>query len=156
MFVNVVAASHGASQSQRDGLTLMTEALSSVAAGKPTVVHTSLLFLLPQPKPFSFAISSTLLPNPKNLLSRLCRSVSVKKWVPCSLTNETLSKRINIGRSSIPSMMMVMPLRVCMALFQLWDSVRTRIDGKDWYKQTLVLRILDLPYWNAFFLMTYS
>ena len=83
MFVNVVAASLGASQSQRDGLTLMTEALSSVAAGKPTVVHT--LFLLLQPKPFS-AISRLCynrLPNPKNLL--------YDRVGPCLSKNESLT-----------------------------------------------------------------
>ena len=76
MFVNVVAASLGASQSQRDGLTLMTEALSSVAAGKPTVVHT--LFLLLQPKPFSApSLDSTSFQTPKTSVSvHVCQKMS--------------------------------------------------------------------------------
>ena len=77
MFVNVVAASLGASQSQRVGLTLMTEALSSVAAGKPTVVH--ILFLLLQPKPF-FAISRLCYVQQASKPQKPpCRSMSVKK-----------------------------------------------------------------------------
>ena len=78
MFVNVVAASLGASQSQRDGLSWL--------ANPPEFCYGALVLMAELRLKLN---PSSKVPNPKNLWIPWCQS----KMSPFSLTNETLVKR---------------------------------------------------------------